>query len=87
MALQGGAIAVVVNWNCNFDNSAKECNPQFEFIRVFVLKRGGNKNRLMIQIRHCLLVSILDMPIHIELAKMQKSLEICIKYMEYGSCF
>jgi hypothetical protein len=37
MALEGGAIAVVVNWVCDFDQPANECTPKFEFIRVFAM--------------------------------------------------
>ena len=33
IATYGAVVAVEINWDCNFDLSAKKCNPKFNFRR------------------------------------------------------
>lgn len=34
IATYGAVVAVEINWDCNFDLSAKKCNPKFNFRRI-----------------------------------------------------
>lgn len=31
---QGGVIGVIINWDCDLDLSASECNPKYSFRRL-----------------------------------------------------
>lgn len=39
MALQGGAVAAVVKWECNLDRSVDECQPEINFIRFNIITK------------------------------------------------
>uniref|UniRef100_A0A671YHP2 P2X purinoceptor n=2 Tax=Sparus aurata TaxID=8175 RepID=A0A671YHP2_SPAAU len=34
MAVKGGSVGVLIEWNCDLDKDASECNPQYSFTRL-----------------------------------------------------
>ncbi|MEQ2178320.1 hypothetical protein GOODEAATRI_012792, partial [Goodea atripinnis] len=34
MAVKGGSIGILIEWNCDLDKDASECNPQYSFTRL-----------------------------------------------------
>uniref|UniRef100_A0A3Q1B7Z2 P2X purinoceptor n=1 Tax=Amphiprion ocellaris TaxID=80972 RepID=A0A3Q1B7Z2_AMPOC len=34
MAVKGGSVGILIEWNCNLDKDASQCNPQYSFTRL-----------------------------------------------------
>lgn len=41
MAIKGGSVGIVIDWNCDLDKDSSECNPQYSFTRLDNSTKSG----------------------------------------------